>query len=552
MKLYKKFFAALAAFILCFSLAGSAFATELSAEIPEENPEAELPAESTSDTKRDFEGKSWDEIMDEVLTRNGATRDQVAVAYVNLVTGDEYFINPDVYMVAASMYKLPLNMYFTEIINSGEYDWGATYPFAYETVRDDSLIDSDNNQSMFLYDILGGYERFRELTSEYMGSNYADISPDDIFYNRYTAREFANCLKTLYNESERFPGIIETMQKAEPDRFFKLLEPRFKIAHKYGYYKDNGRSHMNDCGIAYTTEPIALVMFTLNVTEHENLLTDYCTTMCEYTEYLANKPEPTPVPAPIPDLEPTSYIEDEPVTEEKAFPIVAVAAVAIFLVLSIYLVIVLCAKYRLRFIWLFLSILVSAAAMLLSILGMHFGTVYAKPSGDPAENARLFADALCSGNFDSAYDLLRDYSDLGLEAEPQTKAAQLAAQALHQSFSYELIGECRIDKLEAKQPIRFTYLDLTALESAIVVETPNQLKRVVEKLPMNQVYDQNKNYLPQVTEQAYINAVSEVLKNAESYYRSIDFELALSYSDGKWQVLASPALLKALNGGTGY
>ncbi|MBQ1236363.1 MAG: hypothetical protein IIX72_05275 [Oscillospiraceae bacterium] len=147
---------------------------------------------------------------------------------------------------------------------------------------------------------------------------------------------------------------------------------------------------------------------------------------------------------------------------------------------------------------------------------------------------------------------LRDYSDLGLAKVPETKAAQLAYEALHKSFSYELSGELSVEKLDAVQPVSFRYLDLTAIESAVVEETPKQLKLIVEKRPMNQIYDSNRNYLPEVTEEAYLNAVSAVLKNADSYCKEIQIQLSLSYSDGKWQVLASPALLRALNGGAGY
>ena len=98
----------------------------------------------------------------------------------------------------------------------------------------------------------------------------------------------------------------------------------------------------------------------------------------------------------------------------------------------------------------------------------------------------------------------------------------------------------------------FTYLDLSRLENAVVEETPNQLRRLVAARPMSQVYDANRNFLPQVTEEAYINAVSAVLENAGSYYSTVQLQLKLSYSGGRWQVLASPALLKALNGGAGY
>jgi len=550
MNVYRRILAVMAALILCLSVSASAWAADLS-----DDSAAPAPAEAAEADELSFEGKSWDEIMDALLAKHSTDRDSVSVAYVNLVSGDEYFINPDTYMVAASMYKLPLNMYFTEKINSGELEW--IYPFPYEEVRDDSIIYSDNDQSMFLYDILGGYDKFRELTSEYVGTAYETLDPADAFNNKYTARELANCLKLLYKEQEKFPGLIETMQKAEPERFFKLYEPRFKIAHKYGYYSENGRVNMNDCGIAFTCEPIALVMFTQGVYDPEPLLTDFCTTMCEYTEYLAAKaaatPEPTPEPAPEPEaaaVPETAVVEPE--AEERGLPIVALGAVLLFLILGIGLVISLCIKYRIRFFWMLLAVIISAATMLLCIAALRFGTVYAKPSGDPRQTAAEFMDSICSGDYDQAYELLRDYSDLGLAKVPESAAAKLAYEALHESFSYELDGEISVDKLEASQPVSFTYLDLTAIESAIVEETPKQLKLIVEKRAMNQVYDSNRNYLPEVTEEAYLNAVAAVLENADSYYRSVELRLALSYSDGRWQVLASPALLRALNGGTGY
>lgn len=541
MKAFKRILAALAALILCFSLSASAWAADA----------AEPVAAGESD-KIDFEGKSWDDIMDELLKKFDTSRDSVAVAYVNLVSGDEYFINPDTYMVAASMYKLPLNMYVTEKLQSGELEWSEYYA-PYEEVRDLSIIYSDNDQSIFLYGFLGGYDKFRELTSDYMGTPYENLDPTDAYNNKYTAREFANCLKLLYNEQEKFPGIIETMQKAEPERFFKLYEPRFKIAHKYGYYSEYARVNMNDCGIAFTSEPIALVMFTQSVGDPEGLLTAYCTTMCEYTEYLVAKAAETPAPTPTPEPTPAPEAVIEPEAEEQqSLPLVSLGAVVLFLALGLALVIGLCVKFRLKFFWLLLALIISAAAMLACIVGMEYGTVYAKPSGDPQDTAAEFMDALCSGDYPTAYKLLRDYSDLGLETVPETAAARMAYEALHESFDYSFSGECSIVKLDASQPFSFTYLDLTAIESAVVEETPRQLKKLVESRSMSQIYDANRNYLPEVTEEAYLNAVSAVLANAESYYRTLDTKLSLSYSDGKWQVLASPALLRALNGGAGY
>ena len=85
-----------------------------------------------------------------------------------------------------------------------------------------------------------------------------------------------------------------------------------------------------------------------------------------------------------------------------------------------------------------------------------------------------------------------------------------------------------------------------------MAETPNQLRKLVSALPTNKIYDENRNFLPEITDRAYLAAVNRVLENAESYYTTIEMQLNLSYSNGKWQVLANPALLKALNGGAGY
>ena len=63
--------------------------------------------------------------------------------------------------------------------------------------------------------------------------------------------------------------------------------------------------------------------------------------------------------------------------------------------------------------------------------------------GIPEIGALSFLD-ICSGDYTRSYELLRDYSDLGLSKVPETKAAQLAYEALHESFSYELSGELSV------------------------------------------------------------------------------------------------------------
>lgn len=543
MKAYKKILAVLAALIMCFSLPLTAFAADAA---PAPQPGAEIS----------FEGKSWDDVVDELLEQFGTTRYSISAAYLNLVTGEEHYVNPDNYSRAASMYKLPLNMYFADSENGGVDAWAANYPeLDYVEYRDKTLIDSDNERAEYMCELLGGYNEFRAKTAKYMGSDEDKVDGTLLADNLYSARDFAQCLKLLYNESERFPGILETMQKAAQDDFFCAEDCGFDVAHKFGFLERETdiekEVYANDCGIVFTTEPIALVMFTKDVAQPKALLGAYCSTMAKWAEYVRTAPEATAQPEPSP-LVIEAPAEAAPEAEKAPFPFVVSAAVVLFLLVAMVLVIGLSIKYKLRFFWLLLAILLSAATMALSIVGVHMGTVYAKPSGDPRQSAVEFLDSICSGEYSRAYSYLRDYADLGLEAVPETPAGKLAYDALHKSFSYEITGDISLDKLDASLPMSFTYLDLSRLESAVVEETPNQLRRLVAARPMSQVYDANRNYLPEITEEAYINAVSAVLENAGSYYSTVQLQLKLSYSGGRWQVLASPALLKALNGGAGY
>lgn len=506
----------------------------------------------------------WDELMERLLSDYGIKPESVAAGYLNLETGEEHFLNEDEYMLTGSMYKLPLCMYFTEHLASGDIDWSLYEShFSYEEKRDNVLINSSNDDAGFLCDMIGGYTEFRRLTADYMG-----VDPDEElrninnYENWYTAREFIHCLELLYREQERFPGIIETLQKAMPDRFFKLNEPRFKIAHKYGEYKDpvnGGPSCLNDCGLAFTRQPIAMVLFTKGQHNAEEFLSAFATAMCEYTEARAAAPTPTPEP------EPTATPEPVPTEAPAAAAPVPAAAVStaqnssllfpavfvgLFLLLGLIAILVLCLKHKLRFFSLFLALVVSAAAMLLAAAGTQLGTLYAKPSGDPQATVTAFFDALCAGNYDAAYEHLRDYADLGLAVPPSTPAGQKLYEALHRSFAYELEGDCVTDKLDAKQSVRMRYLNLPAMEGDVEAETKRQIEEIVNARTTSEVYDENKHYRPEVTQEAYLAALDAVLAHAEDYYTQESFSLDLTYTDGRWQLLTSPALLRALNGGT--
>lgn len=526
---------------------------------------AALSAGETEETAQ-YEEKSFEDIMRELLEKFDAEEESVCAGYLNLVTGEEHYWRGDESTVAASMYKVPLNMLIAEKISTGELVWEEKYPnLPYEEVLQQTILYSSNQWAQFLWMEYGSYADYRRAIAPYMGIDTETVDEAYFENNEFTPRQMIHCLKLLYDETDRFPKILETMKQAEPERFFRYSERRFEIAHKYGYVPEWSDVYMNDCGIVFTDEPIALVMFTKSVWMQEELLSAFCTAMCDYTQYHTalrreeaeetarekiKTRETEPLVAPVPR-------EGEKKTEEglegtSMRVVLCCAAIAILAVAAAVTVILRGRKNGIRPFWVVISVFLCTAALLLCVIGSGMGTLYAKPDGDPAETADEFLTALTGGDYETAYTYLRDYTSLGLENEPESEAGKTVYSALRESYDYELVGACSAEKLDAKQKLRFTYLDLTGIRENVESETMEQLRKLVKERPRDEVYDENDQYRQEITDEAYLRAVKSVLREAKSYYTTQEIELTLAYSDGRWQVIVGQDLLRALNGGTGF
>lgn len=541
MKLLKRILAAAALLCLLLYLSPAAFA----------------------DNEDLYKNKTWDQVIEEFFQRYDVDEDGISLGYYNMVTGEEHYFNGDQYMVAGSMFKVPLNMCFTEKIHNGEMDWDTKIgSISYKTLLHDTIVHSSNDYAKILWQELGNgkYRTYREIIAPYMGEDPATV--DEKYYenNFFTARQMIYCLRMLAGEPERFPGLIEAMQEAEPDEYFRRSEDRFDIAHKYGFLNTEYHLYMDDCAIAYTDDPIVFVMFTDNIERAYEVMAEYSTLMCDYTQYntslrleaeaLAKAAAATPAPA-IELVQPSASPEgNAPGSGGGIGAILAVAGVIAALLLAVCAALRSGKRKNVRPGWAIAAAGLAAAAMLLSLVGVNAGTLVARAEGDPAAAATEFMDALMAGDYAAAYSHMAGYSGLGLENAPADAVGQKMYDALRESYAYELTGDCTVDKLEARQQLSFTYLDLTAMEEQVQEETLEQLKGIVQSRPKSQLYDENDNYLPEVAQEAYAAAVSAVLESAEEYYTTVGILLELEYSDEQWRVVPSPQLLKAVSGGT--
>lgn len=202
--------------------------------------------------------------------------------------------------------------------------------------------------------------------------------------------------------------------------------------------------------------------------------------------------------------------------------------------------------------WAVLSVVLGSMAMLLCIVGMAAGTVYTKADGDPAETVSLFYDSIKKQDYVAAYSCLSDYSSLGLEKSPESDNAKLTYKALQDSYEYTVMGMPQTDRLQSSVRVRFRYLDILSFEDSVASRTNDNLAAFVKANPISAVYDENDQYLPEVTEKAYADALAFVMDKADTYYTSVELNVKLEYSNGKWLIVTDDAMLRALMGGAMY
>ena len=549
----------------------------------------EVPPEPLISVSAD---QSWDDVVQMLFDKYGLTEQKfkdgwydLALGYYNTLTGEECYFNGEEFLISASMMKVPENMIYTDMIYNGEMDWDTEingYEYSYLQYR--SIVHSDNDAFMTLLSGIGGYAGFKEKQIPYLGDDPTELLGWNYqIDNYYTAKEIINCLKLVYNEPERFAGILENMLEAEPYNYFREYERRYPIAQKYGFLpaaEFHGDIY-NSCGVVFTEEPFMIVVFTESLTCASDFLAEYCTLMCDYTNFRIadqraadeeaeqkaletieekNISEYLPAPETVPSQnEMENSVEQgsgaKKVLKKAGLFDMSVTATIILIVIFIVTVLglVLIFRYnragRINGFWAVMAVLMFGLCLFASVVGFNLGTVYVRTDVDPSETVIKFYQAMIDGDYATAYDCLGDYSSIGLENQPETEEGRLLYDALKDSYSFTLHGAPKLDKLEAKQTVAFRYLNLSAVESEAKKKVDSLLKKYVESHDRREIYDSDGVYLQSATDEVYLQALQEALADAEKYYTSSEYDVTLTYSDGRWIMNTNPEMLKAFLGG---
>lgn len=235
-----------------------------------------------------------------------------ALGFRALSDGTEYWYNADKLFETASLYKLPLNMYFYELEAAGEMASDESiYGVPLDYCHEQSLVYSNNELSQLMVDWIGSYRQFKEIAFGYTGLDESERGFDYYASGGFTARMMVGMLQTLWDDPETFGQEIEYLKEANPGEYLESGECGLEIAQKYGYEHYDGILNICIAGIVYTDEPFLITVLTRGVGWAEVLMGELCDAFAEY-EQTRERVEPVPpeTGAEGPSVQPVSALLD--------------------------------------------------------------------------------------------------------------------------------------------------------------------------------------------------------------------------------------------------
>ena len=235
-----------------------------------------------------------------------------ALGFRALSDGTEYWYNADKLFETASLYKLPLNMYFYELEAAGEMASDESiYGVPLDYCHEQSLVYSNNELSQLMVDWIGSYRQFKDIAFGYTGLDESERGFDYYASGGFTARMMVGMLQTLWDDPETFGQEIDYLKEANPGEYLESGECGLEIAQKYGYEHYDGILNICIAGIVYTDEPFLITVLTRGVGWAEVLMGELCDAFAEYEQTRAHvEPEPPETGAEGPSVQPVSALLD--------------------------------------------------------------------------------------------------------------------------------------------------------------------------------------------------------------------------------------------------
>lgn len=228
-------------------------------------------------------------LVGEYLKSHGMDETNSSVSFCYTGTGESWSYNGDMYMVGASLYKLPLMMNLAKKVWAGELsqdDILFDMDISYIEMRSLTYSDNEVSEKIILY--FYPFRDYRLKLAEIAGIPEEQLPEEYFTANIFSANFMLGALKELYYHTEKYPNVVECLLDANPGEYYrKALDGKYTVAQKYG----GGDGYLHTAAIIYTPVPCLVTVMTHHVPNAEyaiaglgELLADYAVTMTERNE----------------------------------------------------------------------------------------------------------------------------------------------------------------------------------------------------------------------------------------------------------------------------
>ena len=209
-------------------------------------------------------------------------------------------------------------------------------------------------------------------------------------------------------------------------------------------------------------------------------------------------------------------------------------------------------KKLLSVIFVIVGIAAAAAAVHLSLNNKDADPVLLAPPEEAKLQVVGMMDAVCAGDFAAASTFMQGQPDLGVDREATDPVGVLIWNALCDSMSYELVGECYGTEEGLAQDLTVSYMDITSVTAVLKERAQAMLeKRVEEAENLDEVYDEKLQYREDfVMSVLYDAAVAALEEDATT--TTTNLTVNMIYQNETWWIIADRNLLDAISGGILY
>lgn len=198
---------------------------------------------------------------------------------------------------------------------------------------------------------------------------------------------------------------------------------------------------------------------------------------------------------------------------------------------------------------LLIPLTVAAAAILPWRYAMRSDNDLTGNSKNPQETVIEFFDKICAGDFGNCEDMIINCDSLNFENTFENETDKFLYDKYLESLSYKIVGKPKIAGISATQKVEFSYMDIGANGESINSSIKTQIEeRVVTARKNEDVYDENGEFIPEMTEKLYQDEITRLYEDSSGYMRCVQLNLKLYFKDGEWKIFADDELAKALMG----